>query len=347
MTEHLFRAAFAAAAEAILVLHPDECSGDFDADIVIANPAAHDLVACPQGSLAGRRLSEVWPAASLRPLRRLAGRVREEASAQRGDLRWKRDGAEVHIVATASRVGDHLLLVATDVAELIAARDEIERQRREFAAVGKVMATHAAHLADAAAAAETARAALLEEIARREELERELQRLARTDALTGVLNRHGLAAEAARLVAAARRHGAPLALVIVDADHFKAINDTHGHAAGDAALAHLASYLVDGTRRGIDAVGRLGGEEFVVLMPNMTLAAAGDVAERLRAGLDASPVVALGGAALTASFGVAALDGGDEGFADLLGEADAALYRAKRSGRNKVARAGPETASAA
>lgn len=163
-----------------------------------------------------------------------------------------------------------------------------------------------------------------------------MRRQAQTDLLTGVLNRRGFEARIARLQAAATlATAAPLSLVLTDIDAFKSINDRYGHPAGDAVLQAFARELTRHTRP--DNVARLGGEEFVVLLPATPLPTALDAAERLRAGIADAPVVHAGQSIrLSASFGVAATAATDQDVYDTLKRADLALYRAKHSGRNRV-----------
>lgn len=174
---------------------------------------------------------------------------------------------------------------------------------------------------------------------RTEELERaleEIRYLSTVDALTGCLNRRSFNERIAQELQRVRRHRRPLALVFADIDHFKAINDQHGHLAGDAALAAAARALNHGLRAEIDWVARYGGEEFVIVLPETTLDGAVIWAERARENLAAEPVVTEAGALrLTASFGVAEYAQG-EALAAWLERADRALYRAKHEGRNRV-----------
>lgn len=160
-----------------------------------------------------------------------------------------------------------------------------------------------------------------------------LEAQAGTDALTSVLNRRALESAVQREIAACRRRASPLTVLAIDLDHFKALNDTHGHAAGDAMLAATARLLQQGLRN-TDLVARYGGEEFIVVLPERDSERAGEIAERLRARMEALRVEFEGHAlSVTASFGIASLAGGDA-WAELLRRADQALYEAKRAGRN-------------
>jgi diguanylate cyclase (GGDEF)-like protein len=162
--------------------------------------------------------------------------------------------------------------------------------------------------------------------------------LARRDALTGLPNRRAFDEALAREVARAARAGAPLAVVALDVDHFKRVNDGHGHAAGDAALRAVAARALAALRTG-DLLARVGGEEFAALLPGAALADAREVAERVRLAVAAAPIDAAGapGAALalTVSLGCATLGPGEAGAA-LVARADARLYDAKHRGRNRV-----------
>jgi diguanylate cyclase (GGDEF)-like protein len=164
----------------------------------------------------------------------------------------------------------------------------------------------------------------------------ELLHLATTDALTGLANRRSFMERAALDLENAARHQRPLSLLALDIDHFKRINDTYGHAAGDQVLAALAHSLTE-QLRGIDAIGRLGGEEFAVLLPETSVEGATQIAERLRKAIgrlrirSGDTVIAI-----TASLGVAVAPEGATTMAETLAAADAALYRAKATGRNRV-----------
>ena len=172
--------------------------------------------------------------------------------------------------------------------------------------------------------------------ARTAELERaneELVRLARHDPLTGLLNRRGFDERLAAALASAERRRAPVSLVVVDADHFKRVNDTHGHDAGDATLVHIADVLRQRVRES-DVVARLGGEEFVLLLPDTGVDGARLVADDLVARMGRTAVPTVG--RVTVSCGVAGVRVGEDDGSDALRQADEALYRAKAGGRNRV-----------
>jgi diguanylate cyclase (GGDEF)-like protein len=164
----------------------------------------------------------------------------------------------------------------------------------------------------------------------------ELQQLARRDPLTGLLNRRAMLELLDAQVTRSRRATDTFAVLLIDLDRFKPINDEHGHEVGDRALAHAAQRVAQALRPG-DRLGRLGGDEFIALLPGRDAAAAAADAERLRLALRSEPL-AHGGLqiALSLSIGAAQWAGGGEDVARLLARADAALLRAKRGGRDRV-----------
>lgn len=160
-----------------------------------------------------------------------------------------------------------------------------------------------------------------------------ISRLAATDELTKLSNRRSFNNCLTATVSASRRHECPLSMIIIDLDHFKAVNDTYGHSEGDQVLkafADLLRYMI----RAEDVAARWGGEEFTIILPHTTSEDAAALAERIRAAFEqhSSDVTPM---ALSASFGVVQLQEG-EGADTLIKRADAALYRAKREGRNRV-----------
>ncbi|HEX6706993.1 MAG TPA: GGDEF domain-containing protein [Albitalea sp.] len=164
----------------------------------------------------------------------------------------------------------------------------------------------------------------------------ELQNASRFDALTGLLNRRAFDEALAAEVQRSRRLVEAFSVLMLDADHFKDINDREGHAAGDRALQHLGTLLA-AHMRDIDRVGRYGGEEFVVLLPGTAEQEARLTAERLRAKVEALPPRWQERALrLTVSIGVSQWRGEGDDVASLMARADEALYRAKEAGRNRV-----------
>jgi diguanylate cyclase (GGDEF)-like protein len=159
-----------------------------------------------------------------------------------------------------------------------------------------------------------------------------LARMARTDALTGLLNHGAFHERLDEEVKRSVRHRRPLSLVLLDIDHFKLVNDLHGHRAGDEALRTVAD-LVRAHARESDVLGRVGGEELAWLMPESDLAGAAEAAERLCSFIATTPIDPVG--RVTASIGVAELTV-DESTEGIYGSADAAMYRAKEDGRNRV-----------
>jgi len=166
--------------------------------------------------------------------------------------------------------------------------------------------------------------------------------MAFTDSLTGLYNRRYLMTHLDRKLMGIAETGKPVSVMLFDVDHFKAVNDTHGHGVGDDVLVNLAEVASDNLRA-VDLVARLGGEEFVVVMPESNAATAMQVAERLCSQVAESSIQLPDGTPLgvTVSIGVATSETADEMADDLLERADTALYTAKNAGRNRVSLADP------
>ncbi len=167
----------------------------------------------------------------------------------------------------------------------------------------------------------------------------ELIEAGRTDPLTGCLNRRAFTQEAHGAVARARELSQPLAVMMIDIDRFKNVNDRHGHPVGDRVINSVVGTLLD-TIRATDVLCRMGGEEFAVMLPSEAIDSAAEIADRIR-GAVAERTIPLDNEGssylnITISIGVAVLEYTDESLFDVLGRADKALYRAKASGRNRV-----------
>jgi diguanylate cyclase (GGDEF)-like protein len=161
----------------------------------------------------------------------------------------------------------------------------------------------------------------------------QMQQLALTDSLTGCVNRRSFEMQLERDLRLATRMRQPVSLIMLDIDHFKRVNDTYGHDAGDAALRFLADVLRD-ELRGVDTAARYGGEEFAVILPQAGLEGALIVAERLRSRLETTEVPGIG--YITGSFGLATFPLHANSRDQLVGAADRALYEAKHAGRNRI-----------
>lgn len=239
---------------------------------------------------------------------------------------FERDGRAVWLQIALAPLGDGLVLTITDVSELMIANQTLQSRAATLALeIGRERAT---------------RRALSQEIGQREEREKELRRLAETDPLTALLNRRSFIEKANQAIEASDAERQATSLIIIDLDHFKAVNDSHGHPAGDAVIRAFADLLLGSLRSPRDLVSRFGGEEFAVFLPNCprqcALAAAEAIKQAL-AGRDlpVSETLALN---VSASFGVATRRQG-ESLTQCIERADRALYRAKHEGRNRICEA--------
>lgn len=179
-------------------------------------------------------------------------------------------------------------------------------------------------------------ASIERDLSRYKKMERQLTNMALFDSLTGALSRAAFLQHASKELKRSQRYSRPLSVIMIDIDHFKKINDQHGHAAGDHVLQIFVE-AIEEEIRSTDVIGRLGGEEFALLLPDTTRKAAAQLAERVRQRITKYPYIA--GTMLievTASLGVAVLEENDEHFKAVLQRADAALYKAKHNGRNRV-----------
>jgi diguanylate cyclase (GGDEF)-like protein len=251
-----------------------------------------------------------------------------------------RDGRRVLLSCAACPDGGRILTYvdisgeldreATTAVELATAEMRFRTEMLE--AQGAYLASMAESIDENARGIEAERQELEQKIVEHRGREAELRRLAAIDGLTGALNRGEFLASAQREIDA----GLDVAVLMLDVDHFKHINDRFGHAAGDAALRHLVATLRKDTRQ-VDLLGRLGGEEFAVLMPAVSRHAAENTAERLRSRIAKTPLAYSDHLIeMTVSVGVALRQISDRTIDQLTARADAALYQAKGAGRNRV-----------
>jgi len=245
-----------------------------------------------------------------------------------------RDGQTNWLRIALAPLGDGLVITITDITDLMVANQTLQSRAATLALeIGRERAT---------------RRALSEEIGEREEREKELRRLAETDPLTALLNRRSFVEKANEAILAADACGEETALIIVDLDHFKRVNDSYGHPAGDAIIRAFADLLLGLARPERDLVGRFGGEEFAIFLPGAGEAAAHRLAVLIQKALANRrlPVSEALELQVSASFGIAARTYG-EAFTSLMERADRALYLAKSDGRDCIRIAGDDRAAAA
>ncbi len=309
------RKAFDTLAEGLLVVNQQSC-------IVLANRAFRNLHPLAEGELNGRHIESLgWlavgasrssqtPAPWLQTLKTGA-----PVSAQPLELRQP-DGSAIQLLVSSAAIADNK-----------------GRARGCMITFDNVTAVHRANedLRHAVAKLESSRQRI-------EEQNEELRLLATRDPLTGCFNRRAFFELAVKAFTHARRGQTGLCCLMVDIDHFKQFNDVHGHAVGDQVIQVVARMLSAGLRLG-DFLGRYGGEEFCIVLPGATLQDALAVAERMRADIEASARDAIRGVEvmpIAASFGVASVSPGVRSIEAMVEQADQALYRSKKTGRNRV-----------
>lgn len=247
---------------------------------------------------------------------------------------FKSGSQTVWLQIAVAPLGDGLVLTITDVSDLTAANQTLQSRAATLALeIGRERAT---------------RRALSQEIGQREEREQELRRLAETDPLTALLNRRSFTEKANAAIHDCQESGTDLSLIVVDLDHFKAVNDSYGHPAGDAVIRAFADLLLGVVRTDRDLVGRFGGEEFAVLLPGADLDAAMRIARRIQDLLTARrlPVSETLSLKVSASLGIATRLGA-ETLSAMIERADKALYRAKNDGRGCIRISGRDLSVAA
>ena len=289
----------------------------------IATPQSRVFLIDPSGVVIASNGSPARKTATLRDVDPALARALRRA----GQGPYVRDGADQRFVSTAIAGTPWRVVIVVPADRLYATIEGATRWLPWLALVGLAVVSLIAVVLFLRNATDRIRLA---------DLNDELERLVGVDALTGLSNRRQIEDDLARAASAARRHDMDLSILLIDIDHFKAINDTHGHQAGDRALAATARAMERALRRE-DLLGRWGGEEFLAILPATDVEGASVVAERIRVAIGELETLADGSSAvgISASIGVAAagpLDGVDQ----LLARADSALYAAKQRGRDRV-----------
>ena len=287
--------------------------------ITVLNPAAERMAALPAAKLIDHRLSELPANNLLHAVEPACRQVLDAGLSAAVELADPRPGRYAVFTVNAVRTGDGVTVTLTNISSH-------KRQEQEL---------------------RQALTALEVQMSERKNLQDELTRMATTDPLTGALNRRELMQSSKREVAAARRYGRSLSLLIADIDFFKKVNDTYGHGVGDIAICTVADICQQALRE-TDLVARIGGEEYVILMPETSGERAAETADRLRKAIAAATIPADDGSfSITASFGVTEWSPEDESIEVTLARADSALYDAKQAGRNRVELRMPDTQLAA
>ncbi len=284
---------------------------DLDGYYVYANRELESLWGLPAGGIAGLSDAELMSDAVAAQLRTRDREVAESGRPARSFDRFVVADKELECATVRfAYPGDDGRILGTGFVAI----DIREHQPWSNAPGGSALASAQRTIADLTRAVE------------------DLKLRATTDRLTGALNRGRLEENAQFELLRFERYGHPVAMLFIDVDYFKRVNDEHGHPAGDRVLGAVADVLRQ-CMRTTDLLGRWGGEEFVLLLPNTGLTSARLLAERIRATIEAHDFGEVG--RITASFGVAECQKG-ESLETLVGRADAAMYRAKKAGRNRV-----------
>lgn len=299
-----------------------------DAMVMTANRRAAEITGVPLAQLIDKRMLELFPDCREQGHWERYNRVLESRAAETFEISTMTGGSKHWFRVHARPMGEGFLLTYSDITELKNANLALE--------------SRAKLLADQVGYERRTREALVEEISAREMIESELRRIADADTMTGVMNRRSFLERCDKSASITRTRQQPMSVIVLDIDHFKTVNDTYGHAAGDAVIVAVVERLSSNIRQ-TDLLGRIGGEEFGICLPKATVEIAARVADDLRRRLCAEPVTLPEGMALTvtASFGVAELQPG-ETIHDMINRADRALYAAKQGGRNRVATASPD-----
>jgi diguanylate cyclase (GGDEF)-like protein len=308
--EDLINAVFEASQDGMIAVRAvrDRDGRIVDGRIVTANCKAGEYAGYSAESMLDASFKRLFPGLMARRIWRRCVRVIRERTTERFELNISHQQLDTWLRVTLVSLGDGFVISFSDVTDL----------------------------KQALLAEQSSRAELAAEIEHRRALEAELRQLSLTDDLTGVANRRSFARTLRHEIGKVHRYGGVFSVIAIDIDHFKKINDRFGHAGGDEVLMAIAAIFTDSVRRNVDLVARVGGEEFMLLLPGTSLEGAVDLAERLRGQIESMPVT-IGGAPvrITASFGVKQFDGKSDP-ERLTIEADDALYRAKRGGRNCV-----------
>lgn len=337
--QDLLDAILQASTNGILAVTPVYGDDDriFDGVVVAANKAIEAVVGLTSDDLLGVRLLETFPGLSDNGAWERYRTVFETGISDQFELCFDVSGMEAIFQVGVAAFSGGVTITFADVGDLVRANQSLEQQRADMMLANHALEAKTKELATLAEALEANRTTLHLEMKRREELEEELRTIANTDELTGIPNRRGFSDQAKQQLKRAERYNREVSVVVLDVDRFKTFNDTYGHAIGDHVLRIVGRRISECVREDIDVFGRVGGEEFALLLPETGRDGAYEVAERLRQKIEESFIGIKGDLVrVTASFGIASWTGFGESLQGVLHRADAALYSAKRLGRNRV-----------
>lgn len=308
-----------------------------DGVIIAANKATESIVGIASEDLLNTRLLETFPGLRENGVWDRYRAVFETGQSDQFEVSYTLDDIETIFQVGVAAFNGGLTVTFADVGELVRANQSLERQRVDMKHSNEELEKQTQALATLAEQLEASRSTLHQEMKRREELEEELRQIANTDELTGIPNRRSFTELSNQELKRATRFGGVVSAIVLDVDRFKSFNDTYGHAIGDHVLRIVGRRISECLRIGVDIYGRIGGEEFAILLPETDRDGAYHAAERIREKIEES-LIGVNGDLLrvTASFGVATWAGFGESLQGVLHRADAALYSAKRLGRNRV-----------
>ncbi|MEM1032185.1 MAG: diguanylate cyclase [Myxococcota bacterium] len=318
---------------------------DRDGVTVWANRGFEALTGFASDEIVGRKPGRLLqgPETDGDTIRRISDALHRGEAVSTEILNYKKSGEPfwIHLAIHPRRdergVVQEYIAIETDITDQVEAREALTKRSKQLKEAVFRLQRQKDELEWLATRESEVRRALEKEAATRAALHEELRRAATRDALTGIPNRRAFMEEARAAFAHHERYASQLSLVLIDIDHFKGINDRHGHAVGDAVLKHVAGVLEGALRRPTDVLGRIGGEEFAVLLRDTDYAGATVLAERVRRRLESSSLCLDEGTVVqaTCSLGVAAANTADDSVEKTIARADAALYRAKAGGRNR------------
>lgn len=328
-----------ASADPIFSLRLHEClhGTGHDATVLSVNQAAALCFFTNTRATVGRSIKALLPAIETSGLWSGIMAALADQKGGRIDCQFPTNNGLRAFKVTVAPMDGGCALIWNDITEFHDANQKLRNQAAELLQSNEVLERQAAELVGLADEMEQSRLLLNREIRRRENLEKRLKEVADTDPLTGIANRRSFVERASACLEFAHQVGETVTFIMADIDHFKTINDTYGHAAGDAALVQFSEYIATSLRIGDDFVARIGGEEFAFILPSCSISSARQMADRLREGVAQIGVSTDQGVInMTASFGVAALESEDDTVDTILARADAGLYDAKAQGRNRV-----------